>query len=267
MALCTYIMNMQHSNKKRLLRIASYNIRKARGLDGRRDPGRVVDVLNGLDADVIALQEADMRLGDRPTAIPKAMIAQHTDFDIVPLAGNDVSLGWHGNAVLVRRGVTVDGAARIALPGVEPRGAVAVTLADGLTVVGVHLGLLRHSRRKQLTAITAHLGKPNNVVVIGDMNEWSAARGLEPLNADYALHTPGRSFHAARPIASLDRFALSHDTTFIDAGVEQRLLAKQASDHLPIWADVSYFEKSTGIFAPASNLCVTAPITKSKVRE
>jgi len=263
MALNIYIMNMQRSIEKRFLRIASYNIRKARGLDGRRDPGRVIDVLNGLDADVIALQEADMRLGDRPTAIPKAMIAQHTDFDIVPLAGNDVSLGWHGNAVLVRRGMTVTGAVRIALPGVEPRGAVAVALADGLTVVGVHLGLLRQSRRKQLAAITAHLGEPNNVAVIGDMNEWSSARGFESLSADYALHAPGRSFHAARPIASLDRIALSRGTTFIDAGVEQRPLAKQASDHLPIWADVSYFEKSTGSFASLSNACVTAPITKS----
>ncbi|MCO4849155.1 MAG: endonuclease/exonuclease/phosphatase family protein [Yoonia sp.] len=254
---------MKHRIQKKSLRIASYNIRKARGLDGARDPGRVVDVLNGLDADVIALQEADMRLGDRPTAIPKAMIAQHTDFDVVSLADNDVSLGWHGNAILVRRGVTVAGFARISLPGVEPRGAVAVTLTDGLTVVGVHLGLLRRSRRMQLSAITAHLGDPSNVAVIGDMNEWSSARGFEPLNAEYDLHAPGRSFHAARPIASLDRIALSRDTTFIDAGVEQRPLAKQASDHLPIWADVSYFENSTGSFASLNNACVTAPITKS----
>ena len=50
------------------LRIASYNIRKAKGLDRRRDPGRILRVLNGLDADVIALQEADRRLGARPSA-------------------------------------------------------------------------------------------------------------------------------------------------------------------------------------------------------
>jgi len=229
---------MSHAFKDRPLRIASYNIRKARGLDGRRDPGRIIDVLNELDADVITLQEADRRLGDRPAALPKNLIAQATDFDLVPLAGNEVSLGWHGNAVLVRRGIGVSHHAQIALPGAEPRGAVAVTLDVGLTIIGVHLGLLRNSRRKQLRTIAAHIGAPEKTVVIGDMNEWAATRGFEALQDDFALHSPGRSFHAARPIAAFDRVALSRDLKLMDAGVDQGPLAKRASDHLPIWADV-----------------------------
>lgn len=231
---------MSHAFKKRSYRIASYNIRKARGLDGRRDPGRIVDVLNGLGADVITLQEADRRLGDRPAALPKDLIARSTDFDVVPLAANDVSLGWHGNAMLIRRGIKVARTTQITLPGAEPRGATAVTLADGLTVVGVHLGLLRSSRRKQLRKIAAHVGTPEKTVVIGDMNEWSATRGFEALRDDFALHSPGRSFHASRPIAALDRVALSLDLQLADAGVDQRKLSKRASDHLPIWADVSF---------------------------
>ncbi len=229
---------MQHAFKDRPCRIASYNIRKARGLDGRRDAGRIIDVINGLDADVIALQEADRRLGDRPAALPKSLIAGATDFDLVPLADNGVSLGWHGNAILVRRGVGVASHALITLPGAEPRGAVAVTLDDGLVVVGVHLGLLRSSRRRQLQAIAAHVGKPEATVVIGDMNEWASTRGFEALQSGFALHSPGRSFHAARPIAALDRIAISHDLALRDAGVDEGPLAKRASDHLPIWADV-----------------------------
>ena len=219
-------------------RIASYNIRKARGLDGRRDPGRVIDVINGLGADVITLQEADHRLGERPAALPKDLIARATDFDMVPLATNDISLGWHGNAVLVRRGVKVASFARIPLPGVEPRGAVAVTLADGLSVIGVHLGLLRSSRRQQLDVLRQRAEAAANAVMIGDMNEWAKTRGFEPLNGRFALYSPGRSFHAARPIAALDRVALSHDLTLTDAGVDEGPLARRASDHLPIWADV-----------------------------
>ena len=229
---------MSDTFKDRPRRIASYNIRKARGLDGRRDPGRIIDVLNGLDADVITLQEADRRLGDRPAALPHALIARATDFDVVPLAANGVSLGWHGNAVLVRRGIGVAHHAQITLPGAEPRGAVSVTLDDGLTVVGVHLGLLRSSRRKQLQVIAEHTADPSSTVVIGDMNEWAGRRGFEALTGSYALHSPGRSFHAARPIAALDRIALSLDLTLMDAGVDERPLAKRASDHLPIWADV-----------------------------
>jgi endonuclease/exonuclease/phosphatase family metal-dependent hydrolase len=234
----TYMTLMSPMIKDRPHRIASYNIRKARGLDGRRDPGRIIDVLNGLDADVITLQEADRRLGDRPAALPKDLIARATDFDLVPLADNDVSLGWHGNAVLVRRGIGVARHTQITLPGAEPRGAVAVTLDDGLTVIGVHLGLLRSSRRKQLAVLAAHAPNPEKTVLIGDMNEWAPKRGFEALEDAFALHSPGRSFHAARPIAALDRIALSRDLTLADAGVDQGPLAKRASDHLPIWADV-----------------------------
>lgn len=229
---------MTHAIKDLPCRVASYNIRKARGLDGRRHPGRIVDVINSIDADVIALQEADRRLGDRPAAVPKDLIARATDFDLVPLAQNNVSLGWHGNAILVRKGTAISSVSHIALPGVEPRGAVAVGLATGPTIVGVHLGLLRNSRRKQLQAIVNHLGGVKNAVLIGDMNEWATSRGFEPLKSGFALHSPGRSFHAARPMAALDRLALSHDLALIDAGVTQDALAKRASDHLPIWADI-----------------------------
>ena len=40
-----------------LLRVATYNIHKCRGMDGRIRPSRVAQVLRELDADVIALQE------------------------------------------------------------------------------------------------------------------------------------------------------------------------------------------------------------------
>lgn len=250
------IMNLHY-------RIASYNIRKTRGLDGRRDAGRIIDVINRLDADVIALQEADRRLGNRPAALPKELIARATDFNVVPLATNDVSLGWHGNAVLVRRGINVEGISRIVLPGAEPRGAVGVHLQGGMTVIGVHLGLLRRSRRKQLEVITSRFGAHQSVVIIGDMNEWAPTRGLEPLQDRFQLHSPGRSFHARRPIAALDRVALSHNLMLADAGVEQGGLARRASDHLPIWADVGYLQNKTGSFASFSNALVAAPMTKS----
>ncbi len=49
-------------------RVATYNIRKAIGTDRRRSPERILDVLAELDADVVALQEADRRFGPRLAA-------------------------------------------------------------------------------------------------------------------------------------------------------------------------------------------------------
>lgn len=224
-------------NTDKSLRVASYNIRKAIGLDRRRDPMRILNVLNGLDADVIALQEVDLRLGARPSALCRNMIASETDFEVVPVARNDVSLGWHGNAVLVRRGLAYGSVTHIDLPGLEPRGAVRVDLAE-FSIVATHLGLMRRNRVGQLRAIAKAVAGRDRVVVAGDFNEWSPHKGLEVL-ADFNVHAPGHSFHAARPIAALDRIAVSRGMTVRDAGVVQGGLARHASDHLPIWAQIA----------------------------
>lgn len=60
----------QGAAERHTIRVASYNIRKAVGLDWRRDTHRIADVLAEVDADVIALQEADKRLGARAGVLP-----------------------------------------------------------------------------------------------------------------------------------------------------------------------------------------------------
>lgn len=225
------------------LRLASYNIRKAVGLDWRRDPVRTLRVIAGLDADVVALQEADKRLGLRPAAVAPDAIARETDLRAVPLARSPVSLGWHGNAVLVRKGVEVIGTDHIEMPGIEPRGGVIVrlgTAAGELTIVAVHLGLRRGCRRLQLLKIIDTLTRLDSTraVILGDFNEWSADRGIEPLLPHFDVVSPGRSYHASQPVAPLDRFALGRRVRLIDAGVECGPAARRASDHLPVWSDV-----------------------------
>ena len=48
------------------LRIASYNIQKCVGLDFRRQPQRILQVIENTKADIVVLQEADKRLPPRP---------------------------------------------------------------------------------------------------------------------------------------------------------------------------------------------------------
>ena len=95
---------------------ASYNIHKAVGTDGRRDPDRILSVLREIDADVIALQEADRRFGDRASVLPRHAIDEHSPWRAVSLGGRPDSIGWHGNALLVRRGIEVASAAAVPLP-------------------------------------------------------------------------------------------------------------------------------------------------------
>lgn len=231
---------MANRHQPTTLRVTSYNIRKTRGLDQRRAPHRTLEVINALDADIVILQEADHRLGNRPAAIPHDLIATETDFNIVPVARNDVSLGWHGNAILIRKEIAHGAVSHLDLPGVEPRGAIRVDLAlpVEVSVFAVHLGLLRRSRLQQMARIAAALPATGHAIIAGDFNEWSSHRGLEPLTPHFAMHAPGHSFHAARPMAALDRIGLSSELSLRDAGVSQDSLAKLASDHLPIWADI-----------------------------
>ena len=110
------------------LTVATWNIRKCVGLDRRRDPARIAEGIAALGADVVALQEADKRLGDRPAALSEADIAAGTDLRAVEIPGSGRSLGFHGNAVLVAPHVTVEAVKALDLPGLEPRGALVVGL-------------------------------------------------------------------------------------------------------------------------------------------
>ena len=222
------------------LTLLTYNIRKAVGLDRRRDPHRILDVITQADADVVVLQEADRRLGPRVAALPHQMIAQESDYAIVPLATNGVSLGSHGNAILVRRGIAFSSPFRIALPGLEPRGAVSVEIAGILRVFGCHLGLMRRYRHQQMHRLANELRPlPLPAVILGDFNEWSTHRGFEPLDRDFDIHAFGNSFHSSRPVAALDRLVISEGVKVREGHVLHTPLSRVASDHLPVWARIT----------------------------
>lgn len=224
-----------------MTRVASYNIRKSVGRDYRRNPARVLSVLSAIDADIVALQEVDRRFGRRASSLPPAMIAAQTDLEIVDLAHRPESIGWHGNAILLRRGTKILDIHTLALQGLEPRGAVIVDL-ENLRVVGVHLALLRRARQAQVAQIASFLAnmpfKPT--LIMGDFNEWSRQnRNLSALDAQFQLHTPGHSFPTSKPLVGLDKIALSRELSFKGGGVHSCEAARRASDHMPIWADIA----------------------------
>ena len=187
------------------LTFASYNIHKAVGLDRRRDPDRILAVLREIDADVVALQEADRRFGDRASVLPLHAIEEHTHYHAVPLNQRPDSIGWHGNALLVRRGLEVLDAGIVPLPTLEPRGAIRADIAAGgqrFRVVGMHLDLSGLRRRQQIRTVLAHVtGCEGNcpTVMMGDLNEWAAHGGaLREFHLPWRVLTPGRSFPSRR---------------------------------------------------------------------
>ncbi|MFL6763734.1 MAG: endonuclease/exonuclease/phosphatase family protein [Sphingomicrobium sp.] len=249
----------------RAITLASYNMRKAVGLDRRRDPSRVLDILHEIDADVIALQEADKRIGGRGAAVPHELIDSHGIYKPVHfgvrhkrvfdkarkhadriLKVNTRNIGWHGNAILVKRHVGVLDCAAIELPTLEPRGAVVAELLiddKPLRVVGMHLDLSGLWRKRQVRAILEAIQRrPHKMptVLMGDTNEWRTVAGcLKDLEPEFHIAPTGPSFHARHPVAALDRIIVHKDLNIEAAGVHMSPAARRASDHLPIWARVS----------------------------
>ena len=245
--------------------LASYNMRKAVGLDRKRDPHRVLKVLQEIDADIIALQEADKRVGGRGSAVPHELIdsqgmykpvhlgvrhkrmfdkaRRHTDR---LLKVDTRNIGWHGNAILVKRHIGVLDCAALDLPTLEPRGAViAELLIDDkpLRVVGMHLDLSGLWRKRQMRAILDAIASRTQkmpTVLMGDTNEWRTFAGcLRELEPEFHIAPTGPSFHARHPVAALDRIIVHKDLNVVAAGVHMSPAARRASDHLPIWARVS----------------------------
>jgi len=236
-----------------MLKVASYNIRKAIGTDRRRSPERIIEVLNEVEADIVALQEADRRFGKRVAVLPDWLLEAHTPYRAVPLGVRTESMGWHGNALLIRREHELLAHDHIHLPCLEPRGAVTATVKAGdhvVRVVGMHLDLSGLWRRRQATAVCRYLdtpknaesdiGTPDTTILMGDLNEWSAGRGcLVDFTRHYELASCGRSFHATRPVATLDRILYRGTHRLDECGVHLSPAARRASDHLPVWARFS----------------------------
>jgi endonuclease/exonuclease/phosphatase family metal-dependent hydrolase len=226
-----------------MIKVASYNMRKSIGTDRRRRPERTLQVLCEIGADIVALQEADRRFGERSAVLTAHLLAEHSDYKPVPFGMRARSMGWHGNALLVRKDVDILGCEAIHLPTLEPRGAVVADVSvrgEALRVVGMHLDLSGLWRRRQAHAIIAHLAASNvqrPTVLMGDLNEWTPAGGcLRDFAQHYQFAPTGRSFHARRPMAKLDRIMTTPDLSIVEAGVHESLQARTASDHLPIWA-------------------------------
>ncbi|WP_251359831.1 endonuclease/exonuclease/phosphatase family protein [Kangiella sp. TOML190] len=228
------------------IRIVSYNIRKAVGLDWKRNPERILTVLAETDADIIALQEADKRFGSRQSALPVDNLKQDMNYHAVAIDNLEQSIGWHGNTVLLKNELQEINSCAITLPGLEPRGAVLtrIQLKDNkqLRIIGTHLSLAGKARQQQVAALVNYIEDSKDdtpCIIAGDFNEWRTfGKAARAFAEDFKVITPGPSFHTSNPKLPLDRFVIYGELDISDFGVHQSTLAKRASDHLPIYMDV-----------------------------
>lgn len=225
------------------IKIASYNIHLGIGADGQFSPPRVAQVLQELNASIIAVQEIESGANgfDMLAYLRDASGLQIIHGPTLHRVGG----GAYGNALLTRHPVRDVRRIDLSYPRREPRGALDVELdCDGerLRVVSTHLGLRPAERRAQVRQLLALLEKDREApaVLMGDLNEWFLlGRPLRWLHAHFDETPALRTFPARRPLLALDRIWVRPHSLLRHIGVHVTPLARIASDHLPLTATLN----------------------------
>jgi endonuclease/exonuclease/phosphatase family metal-dependent hydrolase len=227
------------------LTIASYNVHRCIGRDGRHDPGRVAKVIEELRADVVALQEVDFRYHIRRGVDQLRFLAEATGLESVWGPVLYGPRGQYGNGLLTRHEVLAVRGIDLSVPRHQRRGALDVDLVvhgTRVRVIAAHLGLGLNERqiqvRRLLQELADHDGTP--LVLLGDFNEWRPpSRPLRRLHSHFG-RTPGlRSFPSNFPLFALDRIWVQPRTALAALDVHTSHWARRASDHLPVRAVIS----------------------------
>jgi endonuclease/exonuclease/phosphatase family metal-dependent hydrolase len=217
------------------LTIASYNIHRGRGLDGRVEVGRTAAVLEEIGADVVALQEVL-----RPQAEELAdRLRMGFAMGITRICGGQP----YGNAILTRLPVRGHDVFDLTRRRREPRGGVRLDTTFGdspLHLFNVHFGLAIRERAQQVRMLVReHLGRADLSglrVVAGDLNEWFPGAVGRHLKRELMGRRIGRTHPAPLPLFRLDRIYWDHGLYAERVHVHRSRLARVASDHLPVVA-------------------------------
>jgi endonuclease/exonuclease/phosphatase family metal-dependent hydrolase len=232
----------------RTLRVATYNIHRCRGLDGRTNPARIAEVIRNIDADVVALQEV---IG-----------ASQTSPGHAEELGAMLGMGWvmsparhlrgalFGNVVMSRLPIRQHSQYDLSWRTCEPRCCQRVDIEignDTLHLYNVHLGTALLERRYQAGRLSAILhdrrvGIPK--VVLGDFNEWMRGMATEMLterlrSIDLRAHLRRRrTYPGVFPVLHLDHIYYEGNVEVVKLELPRTRLSLMASDHLPLIAEL-----------------------------
>ena len=225
------------------IRIATWNIHRAVGGDGLVDHQRVISVLREISADVTALQEVAYRSADKDDVLSRYAAALEAE------AIEGITLlderGHYGNAILTRLPVQRLRRHDISISGREPRGAIDLCLAGNsrdFRLVATHLGLRPGERRQQVLQLNRLFNSrsPGVDILVGDLNEWlPGSRTLRALRRVFGPAPAPATFPARRPMVALDRILVRPAMALGILRVHRSPLARMASDHLPLVAEIS----------------------------
>ncbi|MDH3359251.1 MAG: endonuclease/exonuclease/phosphatase family protein [Desulfobulbaceae bacterium] len=243
------------------IKVLSYNIHRAIGVDRRFRPERITSVLDHYQADIVLLQEVDVGVPRSRMLDMAKVLADSSAYPYYALGLNvKVKDGHYGNATLSRFPVSESRNIDLSVDRRKKRGCLYTTISvpmdDGriqkMAVFNLHLGLSAQERIRQVGKLVRSksygaLGAEQAVLVGGDFNDWRTFLG--PIFIDILGFTcatnrksgdeaPLETYPAFSPTGGLDKIFCRGGIEVV-RGYRCRLgVSKVASDHLPVLAEL-----------------------------
>ncbi len=230
------------------LRIATYNVHRCEGVDGRILPGRAASVLRKLNPDIVALQEV---VGDGPGGRGQEKeIGEMLGMPSV-MAPARLLLGHHyGNALLSRFPIRNHAVCDLSQKDLEPRFCQsAEVLVDGhpVSIFNVHLGTSMGERARQARQLVPFLCDPSRKgpkILLGDFNEWIKGKATKTLGEQFHsmditpfLKWP-RTYPGFFPVFHIDHIYYQGPVKVLKVECSRDWQTILASDHIPIVAEL-----------------------------
>lgn len=241
------------------LRVMTYNVHSCIGMDGKLAPERIARLIARYAPDVVALQELDVGRARTGGVDQAHLIARYLEMDFHFHPAMNVEEESYGDAILTHLPMRLVRAGSLpGLPGkprLEPRGVLWVTIElNGIEyqVLDTHLGLLQRERLLQTEALLGAdwLGHPDcrgPAVLRGDFNARPSSpvcrqvrTRLQDTQIELESHRPRRTFFGRFPTARIDHVFVDQSIEVLDIEVPDTELARVASDHLPLIAELRF---------------------------
>ena len=245
-ALCVAVGFAARSSGETKVRVLTYNIRHAEGLDGKVDLDRIAGIIRESRADIVCLQEVDRNLPRTSRADFPALLSEKLKMAVAFDPNYQFDGGDYGNATLSRFDIVSQENIHLpGPPGKEPRGCLKTTLRVGnqnVEVFNAHLGLDSAERKEQAAAILAWIKNPEKLapgktprpmILTGDLNEVRTGPAVSALLEQFK--------DTAEPEAGkkIDYILVSGPVSVLSSHVFSGRETAVASDHQPWLAELS----------------------------
>jgi endonuclease/exonuclease/phosphatase family metal-dependent hydrolase len=235
-----------------VIRVATYNVHRCRGLDRRVSAARIAEVIGRLNADVVAVQEIRRgRETSNPEADQVAFLADALGFHHAFGENRLLRGAPYGNALLSRFPIVFEQMYDLTVRGQERRGCLRGDIrtpgGGRLHIYNVHLSTRYFARPKQARRLLSremlsHPSVRGPRIVVGDFNEWTRGVATRLLGAyfesvDVKLLGRRKTYPGLFPVLHLDHFYFDASLRLKAFRLHRNKLALVASDHLPLVAE------------------------------